>query len=273
MGPMRQAVAFARYGPAGRRIGRSLRVGGEHELAIEAEGVVRTFGHLRALDGLSLTVRRGEILGLVGPNGAGKTTFIRTLAGLLRPTAGRVSVLGRAPGPRAAVDVGYMTQSAALYEDLPVLDNLVFFGRLFGMGRGEARARAGELLALVDLKGKERVPVRALSGGMRQLTNLACAMVHRPRLLLLDEPTVGIDPVLRRRLWEHFAELNAGGTTILVTTHVMEEAERCHRVALIGAGRAIAVGTPAELKAAADTRSIEEAYLVFWDRRTRDGAS
>src|SRR5581483_960728 len=205
----------------------------EPQLAIEAEGLVRTFGHLRALDGLSLAVRRGEILGLVGPNGAGKTTFIRTLAGLLRPTAGRVTVFGRAPGPRASVDVGYMTQSAALYEDLPVLDNIVFFGRLFGLSRGEARARAAELLELVDLRGKERVPVRSLSGGMRELANLACAMVHRPRLLLLDEPTVGIDPVLRLRLWEHFAELNAAGTTILVTTHVMEEAERCHRVALI----------------------------------------
>ncbi len=244
----------------------------EGELAIEADGLVRTFGHLRALDGLSLAVRPGEILGLVGPNGAGKTTFIRTLAGLLRPTGGRVRVLGRTPGPQTAVDVGYMTQSAALYEDLPVLDNVVFFGRLFGLGGGEARARAAELLALVDLKGKERVPVRSLSGGMRQLTNLACAMVHRPRLLLLDEPTVGIDPVLRLRLWEHFAELNAAGTTILVTTHVMEEAERCHRVALIGAGRTIAVGTPAELRSAAGVSSIEEAYLVYWNRRSEGGA-
>jgi len=234
--------------------------------AIEASGLVRTFGHLRALDGLDLSIRTGEIMGLVGPNGAGKTTFIRVVAGLLRPTDGTVRVLEHAPGRRVAADVGYMTQAAALYEDLPVLDNLLFFGRLFGLPGDEAKARAAELLDLVSLGGKERVPVRALSGGMRQLTNLACAMVHRPRLLLLDEPTVGIDPVLRLRLWDHFRELNDAGTTILVTTHVMEEAERCHRVALIGAGRAIAVGTPEELRGAARTETIEEAYLVFWNR-------
>jgi len=234
--------------------------------AIEASGLVRTFGHLRALDGLDLSIRTGEIMGLVGPNGAGKTTFIRVVAGLLRPTDGTVRVLEHAPGRRVAADVGYMTQAAALYEDLPVLDNLLFFARLFGLPGDEAKTRAAELLDLVSLGGKERVPVRALSGGMRQLTNLACAMVHRPRLLLLDEPTVGIDPVLRLRLWDHFRELNDAGTTILVTTHVMEEAERCHRVALIGAGRAIAVGTPEELRGAARTETIEEAYLVFWNR-------
>jgi ABC-2 type transport system ATP-binding protein len=243
---------------------------GPDRFAIEADGLVRSFGRLRALDGLDLSVRTGEILGLVGPNGAGKTTFIKTVAGLLRPTEGRVRVLGGSPGRRVAASVGYMTQSAALYEDLPVRDNLVFFGRLFGLSNTDAKARAGELVALVALAGKERVPVRELSGGMRQLTNLACAMVHRPRLLLLDEPTVGIDPVLRLRLWEHFAELNAGGTTILVTTHVMEEAERCHRVALVGAGRAIAVGTPEDLRRAAGTDTIEEAYLVFWNRHANE---
>jgi len=241
--------------------------------AIEASGLVRTFGRLRALDGLNLSIRTGEIMGLVGPNGAGKTTFIRVVAGLLRPTEGTVRVLEHAPGRRVAADVGYMTQAAALYEDLPVLDNLLFFGRLFGLPGDQAKTRAAELLDLVALSGKERVPVRALSGGMRQLTNLACAMVHRPRLLLLDEPTVGIDPVLRLKLWDHFRELNAAGTTILVTTHVMEEAERCHRVALIGAGRTIAVGTPEELRGAAGTDTIEEAYLVFWSRNANGGAS
>lgn len=240
--------------------------------AIEASGLVRTFGRLRALDGLNLSVRTGEIMGLVGPNGAGKTTFIRVVAGLLRPTEGTVRVLEHAPGRRVAAAIGYMTQAAALYEDLPVLDNLLFFGRLFGLPGDQARTRAAELLDLVALSGKERVPVRALSGGMRQLTNLACAMVHRPRLLLLDEPTVGIDPVLRLKLWDHFGELNAAGTTILVTTHVMEEAERCHRVALIGAGRAIAVGTPEELRGAAGADTIEEAYLVFWNRNANGGA-
>ena len=236
----------------------------EQPAAVEATGLVRTFGRVRALDGLDLLVRSGEILGLVGPNGAGKTTFIRVVAGLLRPTAGRARVLGEVPpSPRTAAAIGYMTQSPALYEDLPLEDNIVFFGRLYGMSKAEARDRAGELTELVDLVEKLRVPVRDLSGGMRQRTNLACAMVHRPRLLVLDEPTVGVDPVLRRALWEHFAELNAGGTTILVTTHVMEEAERCHRVAMIGAGRAIAVGSPEELRGRANAVTLEDAYLTF----------
>ena len=235
-------------------------------VAVEATGLVRTFGRVRALDGLDLTVHTGEILGLVGPNGAGKTTFIRSVAGLLRPTAGRITVLGEAPGRRVAAHLGYMTQSAALYEDLPVRDNLMFFARLFGLSKDEARSRTSAARAVVELTGKERVPVRDLSGGMRQLTNLACAMVHGPKLLLLDEPTVGIDPVLRLRLWDHFREMNAGGTTIVVTTHVMEEAERCHRVAMIAAGRTIAVGAPEELLRAAGVGTIEEAYLVLRER-------
>ncbi len=235
--------------------------------AIRASGLVRTFGRLRALDGLDLSVRAGEIVGLVGPNGAGKTTFIRVVAGLLRPTEGEVRVLGRRPGPGVAPEIGYMTQSAALYEDLPVRDNLVFFGRLFGLAKREAKARALQLMDLVSLRERERSPVRVLSGGMRQRANLACAMVHRPRLLLLDEPTVGIDPVLRLALWDHFRELNVGGTTILITTHVMDEAERCQRVAMISAGRAIAVGPPAELRREAGAETLEEAFLAFRESR------
>jgi ABC-2 type transport system ATP-binding protein len=165
-----------------------------------------------------------------------------------------------------AEDIGYMTQSAALYEDLPVRDNLAFFGKLFGLSGQQVDDRSAGVLRVVELTDKEHTLVRELSGGMRQLTNLACAMVHGPRLLLLDEPTVGIDPVLRLKLWDHFRALNEGGTTILVTTHVMEEAERCDRVALIGAGRAMAVGTPSELRAAAGTDTIEEAYLALRDR-------
>jgi ABC-2 type transport system ATP-binding protein len=235
-------------------------------LAIEASGLVRTFDSLRALDGLDLEVREGELLGLVGPNGAGKTTFIRVLAGLLRPNAGTALVLGRPPGRAVAASVGYMTQAPALYDDLPVRDNLVFFGRLFGLDADRARERADELVTLVELEGKERTPVRELSGGMRQRTNLACAMVHHPRLLLLDEPTVGVDPVLRLRLWEHFRTLNAQGTTILITTHVMDEAERCDRVVFLSEGRVIAGGAPAELRERAGAPSLEEAFLVLRDR-------
>jgi ABC-2 type transport system ATP-binding protein len=234
-------------------------------LAIEASGLVRTFGPLRALDGLDLEVAEGELVGLVGPNGAGKTTLIRVLAGLLRPDAGTARVLGQHPGRAVSASIGYMTQAPALYEDLPVRDNLMFFGRLFGLGTAEARARAEELEGLVALEGKERAPVRTLSGGMRQRTNLACAMVHRPRLLLLDEPTVGVDPVLRIRLWDHFRSLNAEGITILITTHVMEEAERCSRVAFLSDGRTIASGTPADLRDRAGATALEEAFLTLRD--------
>jgi ABC-2 type transport system ATP-binding protein len=232
-------------------------------LAIEASGLVRTFGSLRALDRLDLAVAEGELIGLVGPNGAGKTTFIRVLAGLLRPDAGTARVLGERPGRAVSARVGYMTQSPALYEDLPVRDNLVFFGRLFGLSTTDARERAEELTELVSLQGKERAPVRTLSGGMRQRTNLACAMVHRPRLLLLDEPTVGVDPVLRLRLWDHFGAMNDEGITILITTHVMDEAERCGRVAFVSEGRTIAAGPPAELRARAGAPSLEEAFLAL----------
>jgi len=235
-------------------------------LAIEASGLVRTFDSLRALDGLDLEVREGELLGLVGPNGAGKTTFIRVLAGLLRPNAGTAFVLGQPPGRAVAASVGYMTQAPALYDDLPVRDNLVFFGRLFGLDADRARERADELVTLVELEGKERTPVRELSGGMRQRTNLACAMVHHPRLLLLDEPTVGVDPVLRLRLWEHFRTLKAQGTTILITTHVMDEAERCDRVVFLSEGRVIAGGAPAELRERSGAPSLEEAFLMLRDR-------
>ncbi len=234
------------------------------EAAVEARGIVRTFGHIRALDGLDLAVRRGEILGLVGPNGAGKTTFIRLIAGLLRPTAGEIVVLGGRPGARGVVErTGYMPQSSALYEDLTVRENLVFFGRLYGLTRTQANANAGELEELMALGGKRTALVRDLSGGMRQRTNLACAMIHGPELLLLDEPTVGVDPVLRRSLWEHFARLNARGTTILITTHVMDEAEHCNRVAMIASGRTIAAGTSGELRRRAGAATLEDAYLAF----------
>ncbi len=240
--------------------------------AIRARGLIKTFGRLRALDGLDLEVASGTILGLLGPNGAGKTTFIRILAGLVRPTAGEVLVLGRRPGLGVAAEIGYMTQVPALYDDLPLRDNLVFFGRLFGLDRAEARRRADELIELVSLTERATTPVRDLSGGMRQRTNLACAMIHRPRLLLLDEPTVGVDPVLRVGLWERFRSMRAEGATVLVTTHVMEEADRCDTVALIADGHTIAEGTPSELLERSGTTSIEDAYLAFAGTR-RDGTA
>jgi ABC-2 type transport system ATP-binding protein len=235
--------------------------------AIRAEGLVKTFGPVRALDELTLSVHAGEILGLIGPNGAGKSTFIRTGAGLASPNGGTIEVLGHAPGRAVADRIGYMTQSAALYEDLSVRENLAFFGAVYGLSARSARARGDELLALLRLSEKVDRPVHELSGGQRQLANLACAMVHYPRLLLLDEPTVGVDPELRRRLWREFATIRNVGTTILVTTHVMDEADRCDRIAFVADGRILDVGTASELVARQGASSIEDAFL-----RLRAGA-
>lgn len=232
--------------------------------AIRVTSVVRTFGPVRALNGLDLTVQAGEILGLLGPNGSGKSTLIRVIVGLLRPTSGTVFVLDeRMPSRHVAARIGYMTQSPALYEDLTARENLVFFGRLYGLSRAQAKQRAAELAERVVLNEKADVPVNQLSGGMRQRTNLSCALIHRPELLLLDEPTVGIDPKVRRGLWDYFHQLNGEGATILVSTHIMDEVERCQRVAMIEQGRIIAIGTPEELRRSAGVSTIEEAYLAF----------
>ena len=233
--------------------------------AIVSSGVVRTFGRLRALDGFDLEVRRGETLGLIGPNGAGKSTFIRVVAGLLAPTEGSVSVLDRPPGRQIASHIGYMTQAPALYDDLSVRENLEFFGRIYGIQLGDIRRRTVELLGLLTLSDKIDQPIRELSGGQRQLTNLACALIHEPSIILLDEPTVGIDPVLRRTLWSYFAGLRDEGATIVVTTHVLEEADRCDRVAFVSDGRVTAVDSPDELRRRSGADALEDAFLVFRD--------
>ena len=234
----------------------------ERQLAVEARDVRKRFGPVTALDGLSLAVNVGEIYGLLGPNGSGKTTLIRALAALVRPDAGEVRVFGAAP--RAAVSsgtVGYMTQAAALYADLSVEENLRFFAALEGVA--DPAARMDEALRRVDLLDRRRSAVGTLSGGMRQRVSLAATLLHQPRLLLLDEPTVGVDPALRREFWEHFRSLAATGVTILVSSHVMDEASRCDRLGLIRAGRVLAEGTASELVARAGTNDLEGAFLTL----------
>jgi ABC-2 type transport system ATP-binding protein len=228
--------------------------------AVVARGVRKRFGTLAALDGLDLAVRTGEIYGLLGPNGSGKTTLIRCLAGLLRADAGSVTVLGQTPRDAVAAGrVGYMTQAAALYGDLSVDENLSFFARLEGVADKESRIEA--VLRTVDLLDRRRSIVSTLSGGMRTRVSLAAALLHEPDLLLLDEPTVGVDPVLRQEFWMHFRKLASAGTTILVSSHVMDEASRCDRLGLIRAGRVLAEGTAAELVRRADTADLEAAFL------------
>jgi ABC-2 type transport system ATP-binding protein len=233
-------------------------------LAVQAEGVRKSFGSIHALDGLSLSVRPGTIYGLLGPNGSGKTTLIRALAGLIRADAGTVTILGQAPRDAVAAGaVGYMTQAAALYGELSIEENLRFFGSLQNVPAAEAAGRIDDALRAVALLDRRRTVVSTLSGGMRTRVSLAATLLHRPQLLLLDEPTVGVDPALRRDFWDHFRALARAGATILVSSHVMDEAARCDRLGLIRSGRLLAEGTAAELCARAGTADLESAFLAL----------
>lgn len=227
------------------------------QVAVEVTGVKKRFGGVQALAGVSLAVRRGEVYGLLGPNGSGKTTLIRMLVGLIAPDEGEVKVLGtKMPDIGVLGRIGYMTQAAALYPDLSVEENVEFFAAVNG-----AQKNVHDALEVVQLAGRARSVINELSGGMRQRASLACALVHRPHLLLLDEPTVGIDPQLRVEFWEHFRQLTAQGTTIVVSSHVMDEAERADRLGLIRSGQLLAEGSVEDLKQKAGVERLEDAFL------------
>ena len=228
------------------------------EPAIRIADVRKSFGEVQALKGVSLDVQPGEIYGLLGPNGSGKTTLIRMLVGLVAPDAGSVTVLGsRMPDLDVLARIGYMTQAAALYDDLSIEENVRFFAAV----NGATESAVDAALRLVDLAERRGSVVATISGGMRQRCSLACALVHSPRLLLLDEPTVGVDPQLRVQFWEHFRSLAAGGTAIVVSSHVMDEAERCDRLGLIRFGNLIAEGSADQLRAKAGVDRLEDAFL------------
>ena len=233
-------------------------------VAIRASGLRKRFGTVTALDGLDLEIPAGLIYGLLGPNGSGKTTLIRTLAGLLRPDAGSVTVLGRTPREAVAAGaVGYMTQAAALYGELSIEENLRFFAALQGVPPGSVAGRLEAALRAVALLDRRRAVVNTLSGGMRTRVSLAATLLHQPALLLLDEPTVGVDPALRRDFWDHFRSLAATGTTFVVSSHVMDVAARCDRLGLMRAGRLLAEGTVAQLRARAGAPDLETAFLTL----------
>jgi len=246
------------------------------EPVFAAASLVKTFGALRAVDGLSMAIAPGEIYGLVGPSGSGKTTLIRMLCGLTTPTGGEARLLGHAmPRERRAVEdrFGYMPQERAVYRDLSVRENLLFFGQIYGMDRRRISARTGELLAMMSLADHVTQRADRLSGGEKQRLSLACTLIHEADALLLDEPTIGLDPALRAEFWDHFRGLCDRGRTILVSTHYLHEADRCLRVGLMQRGRLAAEGTPRELRDVAADRvgrsvpDMEDVFLVLTGSR------
>jgi ABC-2 type transport system ATP-binding protein len=221
------------------------------EPAIEAQRLRKQFGDFVAVDDVSFTVRRGQIFGFLGPNGAGKTTTIRMLLGLLKPTSGRATVLGYdvAKQPRQLRQhIGYMSQKFSLYDALTVEENLSFFAGIYGVGKAKLRQRQQHVLELAGLAGRGRELTRNLAGGFKQRLALGAAIVHEPEMLFLDEPTAGVDPISRRAFWNLLYDLAEQGTTIMVTTHYMDEAEHCQSLAFIQRGRLMASGSPQEVK-------------------------
>lgn len=231
---------------------QELEMNNNNDLIIKAENLSKRFGHIVAVDGLQLEIKRGEIFGLVGPDGAGKTTTLRMLAAIMDPTGGNAMVAGfdlRKQPEQIKAHIGYMAQQFALYGDLTVLENITFFADVYGMAGKMRRERIERLLNFARLTEFTHRPAGRLSGGMKKKLGLACALIHAPDILYLDEPTTGVDPVSRREFWDILAGLHVDRTTILVNTPYMDEAERCSRVGLMYNGRLIQHGTPNEIKA------------------------
>ncbi|MFQ6059940.1 MAG: ABC transporter ATP-binding protein [Thermoplasmata archaeon] len=234
------------------------------EHVVITKQLIKRFGELRAVDGLDLEVQKGETYGFIGPNGSGKTTTIKVLCGLLQATSGEAYVLGRkVPDPSIYPRIGYMPQEIALYLDIKVRQTIQFFGELYGLGKKNIERREEELLSFVDLMAKRDETVANLSEGMKHRLSLAASLVHEPELLFLDEPTVGVDPELRAHFWEYFTDLTRKGMTVVITTHYMDEANRCDRVGMIREGRLVAVGEPKQLKEETGTDSLEDAFLLY----------
>jgi len=242
------------------------------EPAVETHDLTRRFGALTAVAALSLRIEKGEVFGLLGPNGSGKTTTIRMLCGLLEPSAGSALVTGidvTVAPEQIKQRIGYMAQKVGVYEDLTVAENLDFYAGIYGLRRGATRARLAEVVAFLGLRDRLGQLAGELSGGWRQRLALACALIHQPALLFLDEPTAGVDPAARRRFWRTIHDLAAAGTTVLVTTHYMDEAEQCARLAMMSRGRLIALGTPTEVAAQVGGRTLEDAFVILQERDER----
>lgn len=233
------------------------------EKAVVVEKVVKAFGDFKAVDGVSFTVKRGEIFGLLGPNGAGKTTLIKTILGLYKPTSGKIEVAGHRDREKIKRLIGYMSQKFSLYTDLTVIENLRLWGAVYGVKPGEVEQIVKEVAGSFDLEGYLKEPVRELPLGIKQRVSLLSALLHRPPILFLDEPTSGVDPAERDAFWQLIRELaNSFGTTVLITTHYLDEAEYCDRLLLMNRGRAVAEGSPDELKERVEER-LGKPYLIY----------
>jgi ABC-2 type transport system ATP-binding protein len=233
-------------------------------MPVNVGNVTKKYGGKTVLSEISLDIRPAEIFGLLGPSGAGKTTLVKLIVGIEEADSGQVDVLGeRMPKLDVLNRIGYMAQSDALYAELSALENLEFFGSLFGLNGSKLKQRIHEVMEIVDLSGDLKKAVRNYSGGMKRRLSLAASLLHRPDILILDEPTVGIDPLLRQSIWRELQRLCQQGTTILVTTHVMDEADKCHRLGMIRDGRLIAIGTPQELRERTGQATLEEAFLTY----------
>ena len=231
--------------------------------AISARGLTKRFGAITAVDALDLELAPGRIYGLLGPNGSGKTTLIRLLTGLAKPTSGEATVLGtRMPDREILARIGYMTQADGIYAELSVWENVRFFGALSGRSDRQSLVEA---LKVVELYERRDAPALQLSGGMRRRLSLACALVHKPDVLFLDEPTVGIDPALRVQFWQFFRGLAAEGKTLLVSSHVMDEADRCDELLLVLHGKLLTRGSPSDIRQRVGVQNIEEAFLRLGD--------
>jgi ABC-2 type transport system ATP-binding protein len=245
------------------------------EFAVEIDDLVKQFGAFVAVDHVSLKVTKGEIFGFLGPNGAGKSTTIRVLCGLLTPTSGRASVGGIdvATDPETIRrNIGYMSQKFSLYDDLTVEENIQFFSGIYGVPRNLRAQRRDYVLKMAGIAEQRTTMTRLLPGGWKQRLALGCAILHDPPILFLDEPTSGVDPIARRGFWDLIYQLSEAGRTVFVSTHYMEEAEYCHRVALMYRGRVIALGSPRELKEKLSVSSMEDVFIAMIEAADKEAA-
>jgi len=237
--------------------------------AVHTDKLTKIFGDIMAVDGVTFDINRGEVFGVLGPNGSGKTTTIRMLCGLLAPTSGNATVAGfdvKTQSEEIRRNIGYMSQRFGMYEDLTVAENLDFYSSLYGLAGEEKKTRMNELFDALGLRPRIGQLVGTLSGGSKQRISLACAIAHRPAVLFLDEPTAGVDPAARRRFWETIYGLAKSGTTILVSTHYMDEAARCERIAFLSRGHLIAVGTAEEVTRQFGQPTIEDVFIELQKR-------